>query len=271
MTVFQAPPSCGASCFSEWNFYNLAMPERNSEAIIMRHRELGESDLVVSFFTPAQGVMRGVAKGARRSKVRFVNCLDHFCLVNLEFDPRGKGDLCFIQSGRLIEPFPKMRRDFSAVSVASYAVELAEVLFPMGVVATEMFDLMRDVFLLLEGGGDPRRIRILLEARAMALGGYGVDFSRCCRCGRVYAGRGQAVFLKHKGGIACLACEKACAQSPSLSPPSVCAWRQFQSCHSAPSEILSMVDSEVAELRPALTLHMDYCIGKKMKSTPFLD
>jgi DNA repair protein RecO (recombination protein O) len=108
------------------------MSDSISEAIIMRHRELGESDLVVSFFTPTGGVMRGVAKGARRSKVRFVNCLDHFCLVNLEFDTKGKGDLSFIKSGKLIEPFPKMRRDFSAVSVASYAVELAEVLFPMG-------------------------------------------------------------------------------------------------------------------------------------------
>jgi DNA repair protein RecO (recombination protein O) len=248
-----------------------AMSETISEAIIMRHRELGESDLVVSFFTPTRGLMRGVAKGARRSKVRFVNCLDHFCLVNLEFDTRGKGDLCFIKSGRLIEPFPKMRRDFSAVSVASYAVELAEVLFPMGVVATEMFDLLRNVFLLLEEGGDPRRIRILLEARAMGLGGYGVNFTQCCRCGRLYAGQGRAVFLKHKGGIACMACEKACHQSPGLSPPSVGAWRRFQACHSSAGDILSMTDPEVAELRPALTLHLDYCVGKRMKSTPFLD
>jgi DNA repair protein RecO (recombination protein O) len=247
------------------------MPEGISEAIIMRHRELGESDLVVSFFTPTRGFMRGVAKGARRSKMRFVNCLDHFCLVNLEFDTKQKGDLCLIQSGRLIEPFPKMRRDFPAISVASYAVELAEVLFPMGVVAAEMFDLLRNVFLLLEGGGDPRRVRILLEARAMGLGGYGVDFSRCCRCGRPYAGQGIAVFLKHKGGIACLACEKACTHSPGLSPPSVSAWCRFQACHSFSSDILSMADAEIAELRPALTVHMDFCLGKKMKSTPFLD
>ncbi len=248
-----------------------AMPEGISEAIIMRHRELGESDLVVSFFTPAKGVMRGVAKGARRSKVRFVNCLDHFCLVNLELNTRGKGDLCFIESGRLIEPFPKMRRNFSAVTVASYAVELAEMLFPMGVVATEMFDLLRTIFRLLEEEGDPRRVRIFLEARAMALGGYGVDFSRCCRCGRSYAGQGRAVFIKHKGGIACLACEKSCTQSPGLSPPSVSAWCRFQACHSAASDHLSIADPEITELRPALTLHMDYCLGKKMKSTPFLD
>jgi DNA repair protein RecO (recombination protein O) len=247
------------------------MPERVSEAIIMRHREMGESDLVVSFFTPTGGVIKGVAKGARRSKVRFVNCLDHFCLVNLEFNTRGKGDLCFIESGRLIEPYSKMRRDFSAVSVASYAVELAEVLFPVGVVATEMFELLRNVFLLLEEGGDPRRVRILLEARAMALGGYGVDFSRCCRCGRLYAGQGQAVFLKDNGGIACLACEKACTQSPGLSPSSVGAWRRFQTCQGSANEILLIAESEVAELKPAMKLHMDYCVGKKMKSTPFLD
>lgn len=248
-----------------------AMPERVSEAIIMRHRELGESDLVVSFFTPTGGVIKGVAKGARRSKVRFVNCLDHFCLVNLEFNTRGKGDLCFIESGRLIEPYSKMRRDFSAVSVASYAVELAEILFPVGVVAIEMFDLLRNVFLLLEEGGDPRRVRILLEAKVMALGGYAVDFSRCCRCGRLYAGQGRAVFLKDNGGIACLACEKACTQSPGLSPPSVSTWRRFQACQGSASDLLSVTDPELAELRLALKLHMDCRIGKKMKSAPFLD
>ena len=47
-----------------------------STAIIMRINEYGESDLLVSFFTPDRGRLEGIAKGARRSFKRFVNCLD---------------------------------------------------------------------------------------------------------------------------------------------------------------------------------------------------
>ena len=56
-----------------------------SQAIIMRIREFGESDLLVTFFTPDKGQLKGVAKGARKSRKRFVNCLDVFSLVNLEY------------------------------------------------------------------------------------------------------------------------------------------------------------------------------------------
>ncbi|MBW2206889.1 MAG: recombination protein O N-terminal domain-containing protein, partial [Deltaproteobacteria bacterium] len=44
-----------------------------SPAIIMRIREFGEADLFVTFFTPDRGRLKGVAKGARRSRKRFVN------------------------------------------------------------------------------------------------------------------------------------------------------------------------------------------------------
>ncbi|MBN1626048.1 MAG: recombination protein O N-terminal domain-containing protein, partial [Deltaproteobacteria bacterium] len=57
----------------------------STQAIITRVREFGESDLMVTFFTPDAGRLRGVAKGALRSRKRFVNCLDAFSLVNLEY------------------------------------------------------------------------------------------------------------------------------------------------------------------------------------------
>jgi DNA repair protein RecO (recombination protein O) len=63
------------------------MSTQVSPAIIMRVREIKESDLLVIFFARDKGLLRGVAKGAKRSLKRFVNCFETF-LVNLEYEPR---------------------------------------------------------------------------------------------------------------------------------------------------------------------------------------
>ncbi|MFC1841291.1 DNA repair protein RecO, partial [Thermodesulfobacteriota bacterium] len=91
-----------------------------STAIIMRVREFGESDLLITFFTPDRGKMNGIAKGAKRSKSRFVNCLDIFSLVSLEYSIKRNSSLHFIHSGKLIDAFPGLRKNYRTLIQASY-------------------------------------------------------------------------------------------------------------------------------------------------------
>jgi len=44
-------------------------------AIVLRSRPFGESDKIVSFLTESYGKLTGIAKGAKRSRKRFVNPL----------------------------------------------------------------------------------------------------------------------------------------------------------------------------------------------------
>jgi len=189
-----------------------------SESIITRTWEFGETDLLVSFFTADKGRLKGVAKGARKSSRRFANCLDSFCLTRLEYERKSGRDLHFLHSGKLIEGFPGLRTDFHALSLASYMIELAEALFPLGVSEPRMFVLLKNAFSALSGPTKKEELRIFFEAKALALGGYGINFERCCDCGRLYAGEGRAVFKQSKGGIACLRCEKESARLPGLDP-----------------------------------------------------
>ena len=116
-----------------------------SPSIIMRIKEFGESDLLVTFFTSDRGRLKGIAKGARMSRRRFANCLDLFCLTNLEYELKRKGDLHFLHSCKLINGFPGVRDDFSSLSLASYMIELTEIPFPLGVVDQNMFGLLEDL------------------------------------------------------------------------------------------------------------------------------
>jgi DNA repair protein RecO (recombination protein O) len=242
-----------------------------SPAIIMRIRAFGESDLLVGFFTSERGRLKGVAKGAQRSQKRFANCLDLFCLTNLEYEPSRRGDLCFLHSCKLIRAFPGIRADFFALSLASYMVELTEILFPLGVVDGEMFELLKNSLHLLGENHDHEKVRILFEARAMALGGYGINFRSCNLCGRPYTGQGRAVFLSAKGGIACLKCQKETAQAPGLGPDTAEAFNIIQSAPWSRVEKLHLTGGILDEMKAVLEVHIGYRIGQRLKAKYFLE
>ena len=65
-------------------------------AIVLRTWPFGESDKIVSFLTESHGKLTGIAKGAKRSRKRFVNSLEPFSLVNLRFQDRAHSNLAFI-------------------------------------------------------------------------------------------------------------------------------------------------------------------------------
>ncbi len=243
-----------------------------SQVIIMRIKEFGESDLLVTFFTPDKGQQKGVAKGARKSRKRFVNCLDLFSLVNLEYRLKKSGaDLCFINSGKLVDAYPGLRCDFSTLTRASYMIELTEVLFPYGVADEAMFLLLRKSLRNLDEGSNRQMTHILFEARAMALGGYKIDLDKCSICGRTYTGQGSAVFKRERGGIACLNCESPSKLVPSMSPAAVDLLRQMQSGQFDKVKPTVSKDDVLAEIKPVLKLHREYRLELRPRTACYLE
>ena len=242
-----------------------------SPAIIMRIKEFGESDLLVTFFTPDQGRLKGVAKGARKSRKRFVNCLDSFSLVDLEYSKKREGDLYFLHSGKLIDAYPGLRSDFGALARAGYMVELAEILFPWGVADSEMFELLKGSLGSMARGERVDLIPIIFELRAMGLGGYSINFDRCCICGRPYKGEGRAVFKREKGRIACLKCQNESALCPGLNPETVRIIKLIQSRPGAFLKGLSLKEDIVSEIKPLLKLHREYRLERRLKTARYVE
>jgi DNA repair protein RecO (recombination protein O) len=247
------------------------MKTQLSPAIIMRVKEIRESDLLVTFFARDKGLLRGVARGARRSFKRFVNCFETFSLVNLEYETRGEDTPCFLQSGKLQHAFQGLRTDFTALSRASYMIELTELLFPPGVSEPRMFDLLADSFNALSEGGCSSRIPLAFELRAMALGGYRINLEKCCGCGRPYKGEGLAVFMPERGAMACLKCRQPSATHPSMGPETVKALARLQTgslCESAPQDLKEAVLDEISAI---LKLHREYRLEKRLRTTKYME
>jgi DNA repair protein RecO (recombination protein O) len=74
------------------------MPLKQSEAIVLRSYPLREADLLVSFFTRAEGKLRGVARSAKKSRRRFGGALEPLTTIRLYWEDREREELARIDS-----------------------------------------------------------------------------------------------------------------------------------------------------------------------------
>ena len=73
-----------------------------SEGLVLRSYRLAEADRIVVVFTRDHGMIRGVAKGARRLKSRFGSTLELFSTVNVAFFQKEERELVNIQQVDLL-------------------------------------------------------------------------------------------------------------------------------------------------------------------------
>src|SRR5881394_1915027 len=69
------------------------VPLKESEAIVLRSYPMREADLLVTFFTRAEGKVRGVARSAKKSKKRFGGALEPLTYVRVFWEERERPDL----------------------------------------------------------------------------------------------------------------------------------------------------------------------------------
>lgn len=246
------------------------MEPKKTEAIILRTRDFGESDCIVTAFSSLHGTIKGIAKGARKSSKRFVNSLDIFSHVNLEFRDRRSGDLVWLDSSELIDGFPGIRSKYTHLSRASYAVELTETLFPLNVPSQGMFYLLIWALGAISDGRDPARTMIVFQARALSIGGFSINTSKCGLCGRVYKGEGRALFHPPSGSIACMACARETAHTPPISPRSIYVLTRLQSKEDIDPDALACDEETLSELSKILAVHIEHRIGKRLRSAQYL-
>lgn len=62
------------------------MPLEQSEAIVLRSFHVGEQDKIVVFFSREKGIIRGIAKGARKFGNPFRSSIEDFQRISGAFE-----------------------------------------------------------------------------------------------------------------------------------------------------------------------------------------
>lgn len=93
---------------------------------LIRRSPLTETSLIVHWCTHENGIVKTVAKGARRPKSPFAGKLDLFYQCEIEIHPAKKGDLHILKDLKLESPRLGLRRNYTQTLASSYFVKLIE-------------------------------------------------------------------------------------------------------------------------------------------------
>ena len=96
----------------------------SSEAIILKHMDMGEADRILTILTPYKGKLHAVAKGVRRTISKKAG---HLELLNHTQLPVALGrNLDIITQAESIESFPHVRADLWHMTCGFYLAELTD-------------------------------------------------------------------------------------------------------------------------------------------------
>src|SRR3989337_3601139 len=95
------------------------------EGVVLKTIKLGEADRIVTLRTRAQGKLRAVAKGVRKTKSRFGGRLEPFTRVQLMLY-RGRGDLDTITQVDILTSFKEVRGEYPRLVSASALAAVVE-------------------------------------------------------------------------------------------------------------------------------------------------
>lgn len=179
-----------------------------TESLILKSYNLSEADKIVVFLTREHGVVRGVAKGAKRLKSRFGGSLEPFTVVNLSYFQKEERELVSVRQIDLIKSYFELASEPEFLQKFAYLAELLinfspphdpnEKLYRMARVCLESIS---EDFRTLEAA------TLYFELWLLRLGGYLPDWRVCDSCRREIGQ--ETVGLQTSFQILCRSCQKA--------------------------------------------------------------
>ena len=154
-----------------------------TEGLVLKSYNLAEADKIVVFLTKDHGVVRGVAKGAKRLKSKFGSGLEPFSSVQVTYFQKDSVELVSIQKVELIRSSFTRASDPEFLRKFSYFSDLLVSMLP----PHDPSELLYRMFgaCLLTALPEPKAytaVGVYFELWLLRLAGYLPDWSRCHRC-----------------------------------------------------------------------------------------
>lgn len=252
------------------------MTSSGTLGVVLRTTPLRESDLVVQLYTEAHGRVSAVARGARRSKVRFAGALSLLVLARFELGRKPRGELWGLDGAEAVRDWTQISSDVVAVAHASYVAELVGALLPPEVPEPHALDVIIALWdSLAEGGASPAALRAV-ELALLDLAGHRPAIEQCAACGESDLAAG-AVFDPTRGGVMCRRCA-ATSRGAGVRPFSVeaRAYLRAVSEKTTPSAA-RVLDADPAfapadrtSARDALVAMVTNLVGKPLRSLEYI-
>ncbi|MBP1723165.1 MAG: repair protein [Deltaproteobacteria bacterium] len=246
------------------------MPLYDTPAIILHTMLYGESDQIVTLYTLDFGKVKGIAKGAKRSRKRFGSRLEIASYVKVTFFEKETSSLVRLSNCDLIQPFEGLREDIHRLAWASYFIELVNEMTAERIQNKPLFKILVAFLTFISKGMLKEEIQRVFETRFLSCLGYQPQLDHCTHCQKKLSGE-RFFFSPLKGGAVCSACA---ASLSGLIPVSLGTIKTLLLAHTLPLEKVSRISfspQSLKESQAILSSFLRQYLGKELKSKKFLE
>lgn len=185
------------------------MPLVETESLVIKTFNLAEADRIVVFLTREHGVVRGVAKGAKRLKSKFGSSLEPFSVVNVEYFQKDAVDLVSIQKADLIQSYFGAAANPDFLQKFSYLGDLLIAFSPPHDPNETLYRMVKAAIETASAEANSLLgVGVYFELWLLRLAGYMPDWSKCDQCGRMF-GDAEETLLRANYHPICMDCSKA--------------------------------------------------------------
>ncbi|MHB1125783.1 MAG: DNA repair protein RecO [Bacillota bacterium] len=238
-----------------------------TEALVLRTRNYGEADKLLTLYTRDRGKVQAIAKGVRKPQSRLRAGVQLFTYGNfLLYQGRS---LDTVTQCETLENFSPLRVDLQSFAYASYIVELLEGMMPERDGANEeAVALTLAALHLLTAAHPPEMVKKIYELRLLRLLGYQPQLDACVRCRRQ---PGSVIYFSSPlGGVLCDHCQGEDPRAITLTLGTVAIMQQLERMDLRKISRLRVPENRLQELSRSLEGYIEYRLEKRIKSSGFL-
>lgn len=233
--------------------------------IIIKTRDYGETNKIVTIFSKKLGVFSALARGAKKPKSRMAAVVQPFIYAQF-FVYVNKG-LSTIQQGEIIDSYRVIREDIIKTAYAAYIGELSDKLIEHQVQVAYLFDQFMLTLDWIRKHEDVQIPVMMYEMKLYEHGGFLPVITQCVNC---HSKSAPFHFSVSEGGLLCRQCVRLDEFAIPLTNVLVRLLYTFAKTSLDQVGSISVKEENVAILRTLLDNYYDKYGGHYLKSKRFL-
>ena len=238
------------------------------QAICIRISDYSETSQVLSLLGRDGGVLRVIAKGAKRPKSKSGGRVDLLAEGRLVYaPPRREGLGTLIEFAETVS-HTQLRDDLPRLNAAMFMLELCGSLLAEHDPHPEVFDLLHHALDRLgQADASPPAVGAWFVYRMLRHVGLLGEMGRCADCGGELAARG-VTFAGAAGGMLCRHCEPRDAEKYAVGPAALAGLAALTAAEAG--RRTKLPDAQARAATALLVYHVEYQLGRRLKTARYV-
>ena len=238
-----------------------------TDAIILRRRNFGEADRLLTVLTPGHGRLDLVARGARKPASSKTGHVELYTRSTLQV--YRSREPWMVQQAELRKAWRPLHEDLQCGAWASHIAELVErFTIPGDEELRPLFDLLDATFSRLCEEAEPRLVTRHFELELLEVGGFRPELQVCVSGGEVIIAQDQ-YFSHAGGGVVCPDCARRGQGQVSLSLDTLKVLRHLQRSPWEQVRGLSLPETLHNDLERIMSGYLTWVLERRLQGMAF--